>query len=172
MNKKEIRNEIIQVVVMAAIFKYLIKSTKIKGISMEPSVYENDRMIFVRNNRLNNIGYNSRVIITVDSKAWIKRVVALPGDTLMIKSNSLYVNNVIYNDCYANLSTMMDDHPLIQLADDEYFVLGDNRNHSKDSRVIGPVKLEDIKAAHGIRIWPLRREAHYGKSKLRNKKTK
>jgi signal peptidase I len=93
------------------------------------------------------------------SHYYIKRVIALPGETVEIKGGRIYIDGVLYEDPYG--TERMEDagicsNPLV-LKDEEYFVLGDNRNYSEDSRSgnIGPVLKEDI---YG-KIWYKRKTA-------------
>lgn len=90
---------------------------------------------------------------------YVKRIYGLPGETIQIIGNDIYINGEVIADEYARNGT---DEPgiaeqPITLADDEYFVLGDNRGGSKDSRdpSVGLVKRENIAGRVILRIWPL-----------------
>lgn len=90
---------------------------------------------------------------------YVKRIYGLPGETIQIIGNDIYINGEVIADEYARNGT---DEPgiaeePITLADDEYFVLGDNRGGSKDSRDpdVGLVKRENIAGRVILRIWPL-----------------
>lgn len=96
------------------------------------------------------------------SQYFIKRVIALPGEKIQIKDNQI----VIFNDEFPNgflldESAYLDSYVetkgdlTLQLADDEYFVMGDNRSFSSDSRSWGPVNKEDIIGKVLLRAWPL-----------------
>ena len=93
-----------------------------------------------------NITYGDVVTIKYDKECIIKRVVGLPGDTIKIENNILYRNGEEIKEDYANFiypSVKIDVEETI-LGEDEYFVLGDNRSVSKDSRIIGPIHKDDI----------------------------
>lgn len=95
-----------------------------------------------------------------EEEYYVKRVYGLPGETIQIKGNEIYVNNEVIADEYAKNGVMdtagIAEEPLT-LGEDEYFVLGDNRQVSKDSREpeVGPVKKENIAGHVILRIWPL-----------------
>lgn len=75
----------------------------------------------------------------------VKRCIALPGDTVKIKDNTVYVNGERLQEDYIK-EPMITEDLSVTLADDEYFVMGDNRNHSTDSREIGVIPQEEITA--------------------------
>ena len=79
----------------------------------------------------------------------------MPGDKVKIRNNKIYINNKIIEDEYAYGETS--DYDEITLGDDEYFVLGDNRLISKDSRYFGAIKKSDIKGKAIFRLFPFTR---------------
>ena len=87
------------------------------------------------------------------SHYYVRRVVACPGDTVQIKDGKVYVNGEVYQEkiMVASIEDAGVASEEIKLGDDEYFVLGDNRNQSEDSRFadMGNVKLEDIEG----KVW-------------------
>ena len=87
----------------------------------------------------------------------IKRVIGLPGDTVEIRDTQVFVNGVLLDEPYINepCSTNKCRNRIWQLDEHEYFVMGDNRNHSNDSRRFGPIPEDLISSRMLIRLWPL-----------------
>lgn len=158
---REIIELLIIIVIMFLVFRFVLMSVKVNGTSMLPNYYDGERGIMLRTTPLNQPNYNSIVVINYLDKNTnvqeliVKRVFAMPGDTFEIKNNEIYVNGTKVDDSHRAKDTQMQDYPLIQLDNDEIFVLGDNRQVSLDSRYIGPIHLKDVKAANGIIFWPL-----------------
>jgi signal peptidase I len=82
----------------------------------------------------------------------IKRVIGLPGETIEISAGVVYIDGRPLNEPYARLST--GDSPSRRLSADEYFIMGDNRANSKDSRLFGPIPRDSIVGRAWIIYWP------------------
>ncbi|MBO7407829.1 MAG: signal peptidase I [Clostridia bacterium] len=84
----------------------------------------------------------------LDHKYWIKRVIGVPGDTIEIKADGVYRNGEKLDETYVNPAEVPNYSSWIGktwvIQEDEVFVMGDNRNHSTDSRYIGPIKINSI----------------------------
>ncbi|MEI7603855.1 MAG: signal peptidase I [bacterium] len=97
-----------------------------------------------------------------NGKDFIKRVIGIPGDVVMILGGKVYVNNVVIKEDYLSEenkyvkpgSRFLEGIP-IKAADDEYIAFGDNRLVSQDSRTIGPIKKEKIKGKVWAVFWPM-----------------
>ena len=115
-----------------------VRFPRVLGISMEPTYHEGDRVLMFN---WNNVTYNDVVVLTVaDEDYIIKRVVGLPGDELIIRRGGLYRNGGLVLEPYINESEWTNELKsdiIYVVPDDCIFVLGDNRNHSRDSRYYG-----------------------------------
>jgi signal peptidase I len=96
------------------------------------------------------------------SKFFIKRVIGLPGEKIQIKNGSLTIFNqehpngfVLDEKTYLSMGTITAGDVVISLGSDQYFVMGDNRMFSSDSRAWGPIKKSDIIGEVALRAWPL-----------------
>lgn len=124
--------------------------TNVIGSSMDPTLHSG-QMLFglpVKANPLQEVQRGD--IVTLDThhegKVIIKRVIALPGDRLEIRNNQVYVNGTALQEDYIAEPMRTRDIPALTLAEDQYFVLGDNRNVSADSRYYGLFSRSDIVA--------------------------
>jgi signal peptidase I len=96
-----------------------------------------------------------------DTQDFIKRVIGLPGDTVMLKDGQLYVNNKLLDESdyledsvYTNGGEYLKEGESKKVPVGEYFVCGDNRPHSSDSRVFGSIPEKDIKGKAWIVYFP------------------
>lgn len=151
--------QIIVVILFAYVIVFFFGQSRTNiGQSMDPTLSGGDVVL------LNEISYRfggpSRNDVIAfkpngseSSHSYIKRVIGLPGETIQIKDGIIYINDTAYLEDadYPNMETAgIAENPII-LGTDEYFVLGDNRNSSEDSRFadIGNVDLEDIEG----KVW-------------------
>ncbi|MDA3802714.1 MAG: signal peptidase I [Patescibacteria group bacterium] len=146
---------------------YLIQPFYVKGASMEPNFHDSEYLIVDEISYRFNEPNRGQVIVFRYPKNpqeyFIKRIIGLPGEELQIKDGDVVVYNennpqgLVLNETYlkTDLETFNSDTKKIKLADDEYFVLGDNRNASKDSRSFGVLDNNFIIGKVLLRGWPL-----------------
>lgn len=160
---------LISLVIIIPIRHFIIQPFYVKGASMEPNFYDHEYLI------IDEITYRftepKRGDIIVfryprnPQEFFIKRIIALPGEKIQIKDGNIYIFNgenkdgfLLKEDYIANdiktYSTMED---VVGLDKDEFFVLGDNRNSSKDSRSFGPVNKSFVIGRVVFRGWPFDR---------------
>jgi len=109
---------------------------------------------------LNNSGAAKKLLPTTTGADYIKRVIAKTGDTVDIKNGWVYVNDERIDEPYVRASgtTLSSSFQLpYTVKEDEFFVMGDNRVESRDSRSFGPIDKEQIIGKAATRIWPLHR---------------
>jgi signal peptidase I len=95
-----------------------------------------------------------------DARDFIKRVIAVPGDRLRIDKGTVYINGEVLKEPYLPErwtlnNTWPPDGREVIVPPDHYFVLGDNRNHSSDSRTFGYIDINEILGKAEVRIWPI-----------------
>ena len=157
MNKKikEIIPYIVIIVCVVLIRTFLITPARVDGESMENTLYNGEIVL------LNKIVLKTKglerfdiVVFKYEKDLLIKRVIGLPGETVEYINNELYIN---YKK--VDIPFEFDDTNdfKYEVPSDEYFVLGDNRDNSKDSRYFGGVKLKNIKGKVSIILFPFNR---------------
>jgi signal peptidase I len=151
---------VISLAIILPIRLWLVQPFYVEGASMEPSFYDSEYLI------INEISYRfeepqrGEVIIFRNPQNtkiyFIKRVLGLPGETIEIKQGKVFIDDELIEESYIeNFSTQSKQATI--LAEDEYFVMGDNRTNSFDSRSIGPIKAKHIIGKVWVRGWPLDR---------------
>ena len=130
---------------------FIATPVRVDGDSMNKTFKNGDILILYKLSKINRFD----VIVLheeKDNEKIIKRVIGMPGDTVAIKDGEIYINDEKIDDEYAYGITS--DYDRITLKNDEYFILGDNRLISKDSRYFGPIKEKEIKGKVIFRIFP------------------
>lgn len=130
---------------------------RVDGLSMYPTLHDGDLVLMLpiirKLNRYDVVDFHPPGL---DGQTYIKRVIGMPGETIQIKYGSVYVDGEkLEDDLHISIKDRGIARNQIQLGDDEYFVLGDNRNHANDSRYFGVVKRSRIKKRMYTRIYPL-----------------
>ncbi len=154
--------EFIKIVLLALVICFAINVTiasyVINGPCMEPNLYDGQRILVNKVAYLLHPPQRGDVIVfhsTVNpGEDWIKRVIAIPGDTVEIKDGLVYINGIPIEEPYVT-QPWNDTYPPTEIGENEYFVLGDNRNSSIDSRYGWMVPRENIIGKAWIRYWPI-----------------
>ncbi len=139
-------------------FVFSVKPFRVEGYAMAPAVGDGDFLFITR--LVNGIERGDIVVFYNPQKptrSYIMRVIALPGDTIrMDGKGQLYVNNKLTQEPYALApsSQSTDIVPERTMNTGEYWVMGDNRDHSSDSRYLGPVPAKLIYGKALWRYWP------------------
>ncbi len=148
---KEVIPYIVIVVVVVLIRTFIITPVRVDGDSMKNTLKNGDILLLYK---LSSIDRFDIIVLDEekDNEKIIKRVIGLPGETVAIKKGKIYINDKVIDDDYAYGETT--DYNKVTLKDDEYFILGDNRLISKDSRYFGPIKDNEIKGKIVFRLFP------------------
>lgn len=169
---RKIRNNIIELCIYIAIIvicvafvpKYVLQRTIVSGKSMMDTLHNGENLL------VEKVSYHftdpDRFDVIVfyphgrdSSDYYIKRVIGLPGETVQIKGEDIYIDGKKLEEDFGKdpiMDSGIAEDP-VKLGDDEFFVLGDNRTVSEDSRyeAVGPVKRENIEGKAILRIYPL-----------------
>jgi signal peptidase I len=159
----KIFREVMETLLIALVLAFLVRtfvveSFLVDGRSMQPTLQHHERLF------VNKLGYRigspERGDIIVfrypkdPSRDFIKRIIGLPGDEIEIRSGVLYINGQRYDEPY-----ILEEDPRGYLAaeipEGEFFVMGDNRRNSEDSRFFGTVPIANIKGKALLVYWPL-----------------
>jgi len=160
-----IRVAIISLAIIIPIRYFLIQPFYVKGASMEPNFHDHEYLIVDEiSYRFNEPQRGDIVVFKYPNdprQFFIKRIIGLPGERVKIDNNKVYINGTILNESYLSPNTetslALRGYGDVTLGSDEYFLLGDNRSQSLDSRSFGPVKRQYIIGKTWLRGWPFNR---------------
>lgn len=155
-NKKilyEIITYIVIFIVAICIRTFIVSPIKVNGNSMNETLLDGYLLLL---NKYDSSEFERFDIVVVSEdvigEPAIKRIMAVPGETVEIENGVLYINHEKADDPYNNF--IMADMEAITLGDDEYFVMGDNRSVSLDSRSFGPVNEDDLLGTVTVGLLP------------------
>jgi len=161
--------ELAEVIFLAAILyfgiSFAVQAVHVEGLSMFATLDNNDYLIANKiDYKLHSPQRGDIVILrppSNNSTDFIKRIIALPGERLLIRDGVVYINGKRLDEPYLPEAwTVFNNWPTNGtngqvMGPDEYFVMGDNRNKSQDSRSFGPITRDRIDGRAWFRIWPL-----------------
>lgn len=158
---------VISLAIILPIRYYLVQPFFVKGASMEPGLEDGDYLLIDEISYRFNVPARGDVIVfrfpEDRSQFFIKRIVGLPSETIEVKNNKVMIYNTESSEGFVLAENYLDPNQetlgnmLIRLDDNEYFVLGDNRLASSDSRRWGPVDKTLITGKAFLRAWPFGR---------------
>lgn len=172
------------IVIIIPIRVFLFQPFFVQGASMEPNFQDGEYLI------ISEFGYKHTDIPGIGAvkqfrtlerqepivfrypknpdQFYIKRIIALPGESVAIKNGDVYIYNTVHHDgyrldekAYLDPGVETSDMPKLTLSDDEYFVMGDNRAFSYDSRAFGPIHREELIGRVLLRAWPVSKLSLY-----------
>lgn len=147
-------------VIAMALRTFVFELVRVDGDSMLPTLTTDERLFVEKISKLSEDGLNIGDIIIVhypgeENKSYVKRIVGLPGDKLKVENGKLWRNGVLIQENYTLDSRMNYDFEEYIVPEDSYFVMGDNRNDSMDSRVVGSISRNEIVGHAVCVIWPI-----------------
>jgi signal peptidase I len=159
-HRSHVLREIVETVLLTvAIFLLVNAATgrfRIEGASMEPNLHDSEYVLIDKVSYRLHAPERGDVIVFErqgNERDYIKRIIGLPGDTVQIAGGKVLVNGIALDEPYL-IQAMHSDMPARQVEEDRYFVMGDNRNNSSDSRAFGSIPLKDIIGRAWLVYWP------------------
>ena len=172
---------VISAIVILLFVNFVAHPVRVDGKSMYPTLKDGEfGFTNVGGVLLNGVERGDIVVVTMEEEGqkthWVKRVIGLPGDTVSCVNDVIYINGKVLDETkyidpdyrqslvdkfgYFNKvpnadNTNVEDFEEVKLKDDEYYVMGDNRPYSKDSRYVGPVKKSQIFAKKMLVLLPI-----------------
>lgn len=158
-NLREVLETVLPALLIALLINVFIgQATRVEGQSMEPSLHTNQRLVVEKvSYRLHGPDRFDVVVIRAPGQGddlLIKRVIGLPGETIEIHDGHVYINGELLKEDSIAQETRPGREPSVLVPPLHVFVLGDNRNHSNDSRSFGPIPIEDIVGRAWLSYWP------------------
>lgn len=148
---------LIAIIAAAIIIAFIFETVSVDGSSMYPTLRNNDRLIIEKVTYYFRSPKPMDVIVMKNprnnSERYIKRIIAVEGDKIEIYNNKVYINGSLKDELYI-FENRINDFSEITVPKNTVFVLGDNRNNSTDSRILGPINLKLIVGKAFIRLLP------------------
>ncbi len=164
---REVIETIVLTILMFVVIRFAVQNFNIEGTSMEPSLHNQELILVDKWTYLFRPPARGDVIVFIappqPSQDYIKRVIGIPGDTITIQNTTVIVDGVILNETYVdpnnqgNIYDYKNIHDMV-VPPNKYFVLGDNRRGSSDSRDWGFVPKKNIIGRAALVYWPLQQD--------------
>ena len=146
------------IVIVILVRTYIVTPVIVRGDSMYNTLEDGEVLFLSKiSYRLDDIKrFDIVVVEDIDNDLIIKRVIGIPGDSIEYKEGILYINDRKCDDKFASITENFDltNFGIQKLPENSYFLLGDNRNNSIDSRIIGPVNIEKINGEVVFSLYP------------------
>ena len=160
-----LRDLVFSVLIAVVLIVFIYQPVKVEGTSMMPTLTDQERIFinkFTYRFGLGSIGRGDTVVFWYPqdtSKSYIKRVIGVPGDRVRVEGGQVFVNGTVLSEEYVppenrDISSWRDGEEQV-VPEGRYFVLGDHRNQSSDSRMWGYVPRENIYGKAVFIYWPL-----------------
>lgn len=150
---KEMVPYVIIVLIVVLIRTFIITPVRVVGSSMYPTLEDSNIILLKKYDK--NYERFDVVVFYRNNERLIKRIIGLPGETIEYKDNNLYINDLLVEDIKLNIKTTSFNK--VTIPNDSYFVLGDNRIDSLDSRIIGVISKKDIIGTSSFSLFPFKK---------------
>ena len=153
---KELYPYVVIIIVVVLIRSFIITPVQVDGLSMKPTLDDNEILLLKKYDH--SFERFDVVVFDYQGRRLIKRIIGLPGDYVEYKNDKLYINGERVKENFVRNSETLDfkleDIELSKVPKDCYFVMGDNRGNSTDSRIIGVINKDLIKGSTNFSIFP------------------
>ena len=152
---KEFVPYVIIFIVVVLIRSFIVTPIRVDGHSMDPTLQDGEILLLKKYQK--NYERFSIVVVHYENSKLIKRIIGLPGEHIRYENNALYVNGVKVEENFIDTTTSYFDIKNMgydTIPENYYFVVGDNRNNSTDSRIIGFIPKEDIYGVADFVLFP------------------
>jgi len=161
--------------IFVVIYWFLAQPNQVRGQSMFPTFHDGEYILTDKVTYKTRTPLRGEVVIFKSPSSedidFIKRIIALPGETIKLSRGKVYVNNTAVDESeyldksvYTNQESFLREGQTITVPEGKYFVLGDNRQHSSDSREFGPIAAKEFIGRVIFRYWPLDKTGIIGKA--------
>lgn len=154
--KEIIQTALISLVIFFFVYIFLVQPHRVKGDSMLPNFHDGELLLTEKvTYRIYKPERGDVIVFRAPQRNvdFIKRIVGLPGDTIRIEDGTVFINDEKLVEPYETQKTQ--GSASVVLGQDEYFVLGDNRGSSSDSRSFGPVRRGAMRGKVWLVYWPI-----------------
>ena len=158
---RDILETVVLTLLLVIVIRFTVQHYYVSGPSMEPSLHNHEYILVDKVSYLLHAPERGDVIVfhyPLDTSVdYVKRIIAIPGDTISVVSQTVTVDGVTLSEPYINKDDPFNPYPAIKnrvMASNEYFVMGDNRGNSSDSRDWGTVPRQDIVGRAMLVFWP------------------
>lgn len=159
-----LQTAVISLFIFLFVYLVLVQPHRVKGDSMLPNFHDGELLLTEKvSYRFDKPGRGDVIVFVAPYPKkvdFIKRVIGLPNDSIRIKDGVIFINGDKLSEKYETQSTLGNID--IKLGNDQYYVLGDNRNSSSDSRSFGAIEKKSIKGRAWLVYWPLAKSQKSG----------
>lgn len=158
---------VVALIIAEGIHLFVLQQFVVDGHSMDPTLANNEHLIIDKIPYYLGPPKRGDIIVfhAPDGQDWVKRVIGLPGDTVAVKNGKLILDGKTINEPYINgPMDPYNNYGPTTVPKGDLFVMGDNRNISEDSRIIGPIKESSVIGRVDIIFWPLNKMKVIGSS--------